>query len=346
MAVATPEPTTRLRAPAWMAARQTLVVIAIVASLVAAVACSLALGAVRIPLGNVIDVLTGHGAEHPIDREILLQLRVPRTITALAVGAALGVAGSLLQGALGNPLASPDVIGVTGGAAFGAMLIILLAPGKIALLPVSAMVFGLLAAAMVAAVAWTGANRGSVGRLILSGIAVGAMFTAVTAMLMALYPSRVPSAVMWLAGGLVSDGWPTLRAVAPYLVGGLIVAVGLVRPLDRLALGDEVAASLGTHPRAVRLLAVAAAAVLAAAAAALAGLLGFLGIVVPHAVRLMGGTSSHGFVVPVSALAGATVLTAGDVVARTIKAPLELPVGPMMVVIGVPLFLLLLRKAV
>jgi iron complex transport system permease protein len=345
MAIAAPEHTVRVRAPLRATARQTLVVLGLLACLLVAVACSLALGAVKIPLHDVIDVLTGQG-NHPIDKEILLQLRVPRTICALAVGAALGVAGALLQGALGNPLASPDVIGVTAGAAFGAMLIILLNPGSIALLPISALGFGLLAAAMVALVAWSGPNRGSVGRLILSGIAVGAGFTAITAMLMALYPSRVPSAVMWLAGGLVSDGWPTLEAVAPYLAGGLIVAAGLVRPLDRLALGDEVAASLGTHPRAVRLIAVAAAAVLAAAAAALAGLLGFLGIVVPHAVRLLGGTSSHGFVVPVSALAGAALLTGGDVVARTIKAPLELPVGPMMVVIGVPLFLILLRKAV
>jgi iron complex transport system permease protein len=172
------------------------------------------------------------------------------------------------------------------------------------------------------------------------------MFTAATSMLMALYPSRVPSAVMWLAGGLVSDGWETIGAVGPYLAAGLLVAVALVRPLDRLALGDEVAASLGTHPRTVRLIAIAAAAVLAAGSAALAGLLGFLGIVVPHAVRLLGGTSSHGFVVPVSAVAGAALLTGGDVVARTITAPLELPVGPMMVVIGVPLFLWLLRRAV
>jgi iron complex transport system permease protein len=330
----------------WSATgRRALVVGGVLAALIAAVACSLALGAVRIPLASVLDVVLGRDA-HPIDREILLSLRLPRTITAVAVGASLGVAGALLQGSLGNPLASPDVIGVTGGAAFGAMLVILLAPASIALLPLSAMGFGLLAAAMVALVAWSGANRGSVTRLILSGIAVGAMFTAATAMLMALYPSRVPSAVMWLAGGLVSDGWPTLQAVGPYLAAGLLHADALVQPLDRLALGDEVAASLGTHPRTVRLIAIAAAAVLAAGSAALAGLLGFLGIVVPHAVRLLGGTSSHGFVVPVSALAGAALLTGGDVVARTIKAPLELPVGPMMVVIGVPLVLWLLRRAV
>ncbi|HEY8583665.1 MAG TPA: iron ABC transporter permease [Capillimicrobium sp.] len=344
MAVAAPPTPQALAPPLRAGLRRTAVVVVGVVALLGAVAASLALGAVQIPLAGVIDVLGGHG--DPIDREILVQLRFPRTVTAIAVGAALGVAGALLQAALANPLASPDVIGVTGGAGFGAMLVILLAPAQIALLPVSAMVFGLVAAGMVAAIAWSGVNRGGVGRLILAGIAVGAMFTAATSMLMALYPSRVPSAVMWLAGGLVSEGWRSMEVVAPYLVVALIAAVALVRPLNRLALGDDVAASLGARPQLIRLLAVLTAAVLASAAAALAGLLGFLGIVVPHAVRLAAGTSSNGYVVPVSALCGAALLTAGDVVARTIKAPLELPVGPMMVVLGVPLFLWLLRKAV
>lgn len=329
--------------------RRTLVVVLVLVVLVAAVCASLALGSVKVPLPQVIDSLLGWltgGEPHPIDREIILQLRLPRTVTALAVGAALGVAGAMLQGSLGNPLASPDVVGVTGGAAFGAMLVILLSPGHVALLPLSALVFGLVAAALVLMISWTGPNRGGIGRLILSGIAIGAIFTAATSMLMALHPSRAPSAVMWLAGSLQTEGWPTIRSVAPYLAVGFLLALTLMRPLNRLALGDEVAASLGTSPRVVRLLAIVAAAILASGSAALAGLLGFLGIVIPHAVRLMGGTSNNTFVVPVSALTGAALLTAGDVVARTLKAPLELPVGPMMVVIGVPLFLWLLRRAV
>ncbi|MBX5443524.1 MAG: iron ABC transporter permease [Solirubrobacteraceae bacterium] len=330
-------------------AGRALVVAVIAVCLVAAVCASLALGSVKVPLGQVVDALfgwlTGNEARG-VDREIILQLRLPRTVTAVAVGASLGVAGAMLQGSLGNPLASPDIVGVTGGAAFGAMLVILLSPGHVALLPLSALVFGMVAALLVLMISWTGANRGGVGRLILSGIAIGSVFTAATSMLMAIYPSRAPSAVMWLAGSLQTEGWPTIRSVAPYLAVGLVLAFALVRPLNRLALGDEVAASLGTSPRTVRLLAIVAAAILASGSAALAGLLGFLGIVIPHAVRLLGGTSNHTFVVPVSALAGATLLTAGDVVARTLKAPLELPVGPMMVAIGVPLFLWLLRRAV
>jgi iron complex transport system permease protein len=339
----------QLHAPARQSVRRVAVVAGVLVALLAAVCCSLALGSVKVPLDQVADSLFGWltgGHASPINHEIILQLRLPRTVTAIAVGASLGVAGAMLQGSLGNPLASPDVVGVTGGAAFGAMLIILLSPGHVALLPVSALAFGLLAALLVIALSWTGVHRGGVGRLILSGIAISAIFTAGTSMLMALYPSRAPSAVMWLAGSLQTEGWPTIRNVAPYLVVGLVLAFALVRPLNRLALGDEVAASLGTSPRVVRVAAILSAAILASGSAALAGLLGFLGIVIPHAVRLLGGTSNNSYVVPVSALTGAALLTAGDVVARTIKAPLELPVGPMMVVLGVPLFLWLLRKAV
>jgi len=325
--------------------RRTLVVVAAAAAALAAAAVSLALGAVDLPLSDVIDALTGSLGEGST-RQIVLELRLPRTVEAAAVGAALGVAGALLQGALGNPLASPDVIGVTGGAGFGAVLILIVFPGSIALLPVGALAFGLLAAGLVFAIAWVGPDAGGVGKLILAGIAVGALFGAGTTAVLTAYPDRVQSAIFFIAGGLSSDGWRELEIVWPYFAVGFVAAICLMRPLDRLALGDDVAASLGVRPRLIRLIAGVGAAFLAAAAAAIAGLLGFLGLVVPHVVRLAGGTSSHTFVVPVSAISGAALLMAGDTLARTVKAPIELPVGPFMVALGVPLFLLLLRRAV
>ena len=326
--------------------RKTAVVLVAAAALVAGIAASLALGAVDVPFRTVVDALLAGGTGDTPYERIVMQLRLPRTVEAATVGAALGVAGALLQGALANPLASPDVIGVTGGAGFGALLIILVFPGSIALLPVGALVFGLLAASLVFAIAWAGPNGGSVGRLILAGIAMGSLFAGATSGLMSAYPNRVPSAIFFLAGGLTTTGWETLRSIAPYFIVGFIVALCLIRPLDRLALGDDVAASLGTRPRLIRLLAGIAAALLAAASAAIAGLLGFLGLVIPHVVRLAGGTSSHGFVMPVSALAGAALLVAGDTLARVVRAPIEMPVGPLMVAIGVPLFLWLLRRTV
>jgi iron complex transport system permease protein len=328
-----------------MTLRQTLVVAVASAGLAAAAGASLTLGAVHVPLGSVLDALAGGADPGPL-RQIVLELRLPRTVEAIAVGAALGVAGALLQGALANPLASPDVIGVTGGSAFGAILILLLFPSSIALLPAGALLFGLLAATLVFAVAWSGPNPGGIGRLILGGIAISAIFGAAMTSLMALRPDRVPSAIFFLAGGLTTSGWSQLAVVWPYLLAGFALSLGLLRPLDRLALGDDVAAALGARPRAIRLTAGIAAALLAASAAAIAGLVTFIGLFVPHVVRLAAGTASHWFVVPASALCGAALLLAGDTLARTVAAPIELPVGPLMVAIGVPLFLWLLRRAV
>jgi iron complex transport system permease protein len=316
---------------------------ALVAALLAATVASLALGAVRVPIGEVLDVLLGHGGGGP-QQQIVEQLRLPRTVEALVIGAALGIAGAVLQGALANPLASPDVIGVTGGSGFGAILIIVLFPGSIALLPVGALAFGLLAAALVFGFAWSGRNRGSAGKVILAGIAVLSLFTAATTSLLAAYPERAPSAIFFIAGGLTTSGWEDIREIWPYFAAGFLVAALLIRPLDRLALGDDVAASLGSRPQLIRLAAGVAAALLAAASAAIAGLLGFLGLVVPHVVRMAGGTATNTFVVPASALGGAALLAAADTLARTLRAPIEMPVGPFMVVLGVPLFLWLLRR--
>lgn len=326
-------------------ARRASVYAVLLAALAAATVASLALGAVKVPIGEVFDVLLGNG-HGGSQQQIIEQLRLPRTVEALVVGAALGIAGAVLQGALANPLASPDVIGVTGGSGFGAILIIILFPGSIALLPVGALAFGLLAATLVFGFAWSGRNRGSAGKVILAGIAVLSLFTAATTSLLAAYPERAPSAIFFIAGGLTTSGWENLREIWPYFAAGFLVAALLIRPLDRLALGDDVAASLGSRPQLIRLAAGVAAALLAAASAAIAGLLGFLGLVVPHVVRMAGGTSTNTFVVPASAIGGAALLAAADTIARTLRAPIEMPVGPFMVVLGVPLFLWLLRRAV
>lgn len=328
-----------------MAVRRSVIAVVLAAALMAAVAASLGLGAVHIPVGQVIDVLIGRDAPQPIV-QIVEVLRLPRTVEALVVGAALGVAGACLQGALGNPLASPDVIGVTGGAGFGAMLVILVFPTSAALLPLSALAFGLLAAAVAFFIGFTGRGGGGITRVILAGIAVAALFSAATASLMAAFPDRVPGGIYFLVGGLTFTGWETLSQVWPYFTVGFILAAFMVRPLDRLMLGDDVAASLGSNPRRIRLISALAAAILASAAAAVAGLLAFLGLLIPHLIRLLGGTHNHTYVIPVSALAGAALLVAGDTLARTVIAPIEMPVGPFLVILGVPLFLWLLRKAV
>jgi iron complex transport system permease protein len=328
-----------------MDARRTAVAVFLLAATLAGSMASLAFGAVEVPLGQVIDVLRGRIDSGP-EFVIIDQLRVPRTVEALIVGAALGVAGACLQGALSNPLASPDVIGVTGGAAFGAMLVILAFPDQTLLLPVSALLFGLLAASFVFVIGFAGVRGGGIGRVILAGIAIASLFGALTASLMAAFPERVPSGVFFLVGGLTSTGWETMKTVWPYFLVGFVLAAFLIRPLDRLTLGDDVAASLGSRPRTIRFMSALAAALLASAAASVAGLLAFLGLVIPHIVRLAGGTNRHTFVIPVSALGGAALLVSADTLARVVVAPIEVPVGPFLVFIGVPIFLVLLRKVV
>jgi iron complex transport system permease protein len=324
--------------------RLSVLVVAAVLLVVASIA-SIAFGSVDVKLDVVLDTLRGQTVE-PGDARIVNGIRVPSLVEALVVGAALGVAGAVLQGALQNPLASPDVIGVTAGAGFGATLILLVFPSSVALLPLGALAFGLLAAILVFAFAWTGQSRGSVTKVILAGIAVAAIFGAASTSLLVAYPDRVQSVIFFLAGGLTPNGWTDMREFWPYFAAGGITALFLVRPLDRLTLGDDVAASLGTRPLATRLVAGLSAALLASAAAALAGLLGFLGLIVPHLVRMAGGTSKHAFVIPASALVGALLLVAGDLLARVVAEPTVLPVGPFMVVLGVPLFLWLLRRQV
>ncbi len=319
-----------------------MVIVLLVALIVTALA-SIAFGAVKIPLGDVLSAIFGTSGDASTDK-IVFDLRLPRTIEAVVVGAGLGVAGALLQGALNNPLASPDIVGVTGGAGFGAVLILVLFPSYVALLPIGALVFGMVAAGLVFLVAWSGSNRGSIAKLILAGIAIGSLFGASTTAILSAFPDRVQSVLFFIAGSLTSDGWGDLKSVWFYFAIGFVLAVTLMRPLDRLALGDEVAASLGTKPQRIRLAAGVVAALLAAAAASLAGLLAFLGLVTPHFVRMAAGTSRHTYVVPVSAVAGATLLLAGDTIARLVAAPIELPVGPFMVLLGVPMFLYLLRK--
>ncbi len=314
-----------------------------VAALVAACVASLAFGAVDIPAGTVIDAILGKETP-PEMAKIVLELRLPNLVEAILVGAGLGVAGAVLQGSLGNPLASPDVIGVTAGAGFGATLILLVFPASAALLPIGALAFGLLAAGLVFMIAWSGRNRGGIGKVILAGIAIAALFGAATTSLLTAFPDRVQSVLFFLAGGLTPSGWSDLSEFWPYLTAGFVIAIVLIRPLDRLALGDDVAASLGSRPAVIRLGSGLAAALLASVAAALAGLLGFIGLIVPHLMRLAGGTSRHAFVVPASALAGSTLLVAGDVLARVVAAPIVLPVGPFMVILGVPVFLYLLRR--
>ncbi len=308
-------------------------------ALLAAAAIAVSLGAVHLGLGEVVGGLFDSGDD--ATRRIVWQLRVPRVLTAGLVGAHLGVAGALLQGVTRNPLADPHILGFSSGAGLVAVALVVWAPGAPGTLaPAGAFAGSLLSAAVVYALAWRGGI--SPVRFALSGVAVAALFTALSAAAISLSDLFTQAALSFLVGGLLGTGWDDPTRVAPYTAAGAIAAVALARSLNVLALGDDVARGLGMRVERVRLGAIAAAAALTGSAVAVSGILAFVGLVAPHAARLLVG-GDHRLVLPLSGLLGATVLVLADTVARTVWAPAEIPAGIVTAIVGAPVLLILIR---
>jgi iron complex transport system permease protein len=308
---------------------------------------SITIGAAHVPLASVFDALTGGGDE--TTRTIVLDLRLPRAIVALLVGGALGLAGAVFQALLRNPLAEPWVLGVSGGAAVGAVAAVVLGWGLQApwSIPLAALLGALLAIGLVLRIA-THAARGLDTRvLILAGLVVAAFFNAVIQLLLTFASGETfRSAVFWMMGSLAAASWTSVFVLSAYLVPGIIVLLLMARPLNLLAVGEETALYLGTRVERVKLAAYLVASLLVAATVAISGIIGFVGLIVPHAIRLMWG-SDHRLLLPASVLLGAGFLLAADTAARTVAAPAELPLGVITALVGVPLFVVLLtRRAV
>jgi iron complex transport system permease protein len=305
--------------------------------LLAAGALLLALGSGSVPLSptEVRDALTGNGSA--LNHDIVMELRLPRALGAFAIGALLALAGALMQVLLGNPLADPYVLGVSGGAAVGALLALFLG---LAGLPVTAAAFAgaLLSILLVFALA----RRGGPPRLLLTGVVLAAGWGAAVSFLLSIAPERgLRPMVFWLMGDLSQPG-----GVAPAwgaLALGLLLTLPLARDLNLLARGELQAGALGANVSGLRLHLYLVASLLTAAAVTLGGNIGFVGLVIPHLVRLVAG-SDHRIVLPASALLGGTLLLAADTLARTVAAPQQLPVGVLTAFIGVPLFLILLAR--
>lgn len=272
--------------------------------------------------------------------DIVLELRLPRAGAAFAVGGLLAVAGALMQVLLRNPLADPYVLGISGGAAAAALLALLL--GALGRMVNIAALLGALGS--VIAVFWLA--RDDAGwrreRVLLTGVVIASGWSALITGMLALAPdARLQGMVYWLIGDLAGAGSSTWAWAA--LLLALLLGWPLGRSLNALALGDTAAAGLGVPLARVHWLLYFLASLCAAAAVTTAGSIGFVGLIVPHAVRLMGLTD-HRWLLPGSALAGGTLLLAADTLARSVLAPQQLPVGVLTAIIGVPLFLLLLRR--
>jgi iron complex transport system permease protein len=298
-------------------------------------AAALLIGTSGVTLSNAFAALAGSGDEAA--RSVMLEVRLPRLLAAFGVGGLLAVAGVLLQALFRNPLADPFVLGVSGGAAIGALL------AMVAGFSVVFVQFGAVAGALAAvAVVYLLARGGGTARLLLTGVVIASASGALISVLLAVADSsRVRSMVFWLAGDL---GWapsPTASVIAA--VAAVLIAVLLARPLNVLAAGELRARSVGLEVDAWRTLIFVACAAITAVAVVSAGTVGFVGLITPHAVRLLFRTSDHRIVAPAAAVLGGTLLAAGDLVARTIAAPRQLPVGAIMALVGAPLFIALLR---
>ncbi|HEV7608072.1 MAG TPA: iron ABC transporter permease [Steroidobacteraceae bacterium] len=271
-------------------------------------------------------------------RTVVMELRAPRLLSAFGIGALLAVAGVLLQALFRNPLADSYVLGVSGGSALGALLA-LLAGGSLWFVQSSAAAGAMLTTFLVLALARGGATV----RVLLTGVVVASACGALVTLVLVLADNgQLRGMMFWLAGDLGWAARPWTMAAAALLATGAVMLVA--RPLDVLATGDTSAQSLGLDLPRWRVVIVALAGLLTAGAVIQGGTIGFVGMVVPHLVRLAFRTALHRVVVPAAALAGGTLLAAADLVARTAAAPRQLPVGAIMALLGVPVFLVLLRR--
>ncbi|MCV2393610.1 iron ABC transporter permease [Actinotalea sp. M2MS4P-6] len=304
------------------------------------VVVSLAVGARSTPLGDVVAALLRPADADPTTVVVVRDLRVPRTVLGLLAGAALGAAGVVMRGVTRNPVADPGLLGVNAGAALGVVVALGLGRTDLATTVVAALLGALAAAAVVAAVA---ARTGSPARLVVAGAAITAGLTSVTTLLLLQDPTALDRYRFWTVGALTGRGLDAAAGVAPLVLAGLVGAVALSRPLDALALGDDVARGLGYRLGAVRAASVAVVVALAGAATALAGPLVFVGLVAVHtAHRLVG--ARHARMVPVAVLAGAALLVAADVVGRVVAPPGELEAGLVVAAIGAPVLIGLVRS--
>lgn len=296
-------------------------------------------GSVNVPLNEIIAAMTSGSAG--MHQQIIMNIRLPRTIVAGLVGVNLALSGAILQAVMKNPLADPHIIGISAGAGIMGIFIMLLFPDLSWLITPAAFAGAMGAAILIYILAWK--NGIQPIRIILAGVAVSAFLGAGISALMIIYSDRVHSALMWMVGGLSARSWPQVMLICPYTLAGMIFTLLAARHLNILQLGDELAKGLGLRVERTRLILTAAAALLAASAVSVVGLLGFVGLIVPHAARLMIG-SDYRYLLPAAIFLGAATVMLSDTFARVAFAPVELPVGIIMAAIGAPFFLFLLRR--
>ncbi|NLO04711.1 MAG: iron ABC transporter permease [candidate division WS1 bacterium] len=338
--------------------RSGLVWLSLALLLIVAAVLSLSLGAAPIdPMDVALALLSRLPGLSGLDpgltsgqHVVIFELRLPRLALALLVGAALSVAGVVMQAFFQNPMAAPSIIGISSGASFGATVAVVSGAGigvaGLGAVPVAAFAGALLATAVVYLLSRRGGST-PVGVLLLTGVAMGSLMSALAALVLITGqdPTRrdLDQVVYWMLGSVAGRTWTHVLVVLPYvaIAGGFTWAFG--RDLNVLSLGDDTAHYLGLNVEQVRLMLLALSSLLTAAAVAVSGVVGFVGLVVPHLMRIIVGPD-HRTLLPASALAGAALVVLADVVARTVAAPTEIPVGIITSLLGAPFFLYLLHR--
>ncbi|GAB4542566.1 MAG: iron ABC transporter permease [Anaerolineales bacterium] len=312
--------------------------------LLAALLLSLAVGAVWIPLDSVVRVMLG-ATENETYRVILWQIRFPRTVLVMLVGAALAGSGAAYQGLFRNPLADPYLIGVASGAGLGAVIAMSIQRGDSPLGLLSVPLAAFLASLLTVHLVYMFAKVGGVvptSNLILAGAAVSSFAVSLTSFLMLRSTGELRRALSWLLGGVSLVGWNYTLALIPYLAMGLTVLLLNGYALNVLQFGDEQAAQLGLNVRRSKLMIIIAASLVTAGAVSFAGIIGFVGLIVPHVVRMAWG-ADYRRILPLSILGGAGTLLLADVLSRVVLAPQELPLGIVTALAGAPFFLWIMR---
>ncbi len=332
---------------------RTYAILGLLIAFVAVVAFATTIGSVQIPFFTTWRVLLSQlplvdiTPNWPSTIEtIILEIRLPRVILAGLVGAALAIAGATYQGLFRNPLADPYLIGVAQGASLGAVIGFLLPFDwhgiGFGIIPILAFAGAVLSVAIVYSLARVGKTL-PVTTLILAGVALGALWGSIVSYLIITSGEKIHGIIFWLMGSFSLSEWSEVRVVLPYVVVGVAIILLYARSLNIMQLDEEQAQQLGINVEKVKLILLAAATMITAAAVSFVGTIGFVGIIIPHAVRLIWGPD-HRFLLPLSVLTGGVFLILADLVARTALAPMEIPVGVITAICGVPFFLYLLRR--
>jgi len=338
-------------------AKWSLILVALSVILLFSMGAATTIGPMQIPLDRALKIIL-HQIPlvdnlipvqwESIEEAVIIQLRLPRVLSAVVVGVALSVAGTAFQCLFRNPMADPYVLGVASGAGFGAALAMVLRLGfsvfgAIYAIPIMASMGAISTVFLVYGIARTGTEL-PVLRLLLAGIAVSSFFSALISVMMALAGEDLHVVYMWLLGGFSLSRWEYLYVAAPTVAVGFIILYAFARDFNIILLGEEQAKQLGVEVEKIKKMVLIIASVVTAVAVSISGIIGFVGLIVPHIMRILVGPD-HRILLPSSALAGASILVLCDTIARTVIRPAALPTGIITTMLGCPFFIYLLKRS-